>query len=223
MEQDPGAFAAAVAPPDRGPTARFQLDHLAILCASLDDGAAWLEERLGVPLDPGGRHERFGTHNRLLSLGPGLYLEVIAADPGAPPPGRPRWFALDQVDTPRLGNWVLRVPDLAQALTQAPPEAGEPLDLSRGDLHWTIAVPPDGSLPWGGAYPTLIQWGPGPHPSDRLPDRGVRLLALALGHPRAPRLQAYLRDLADPRVTIARTPAPSLRARFATPRGEVWL
>jgi hypothetical protein len=226
MEQDAGPVETTGAPsdPSSAPaTAPMQLDHLAILAATLDEGTAWAEKRLGVPLEPGGRHERFGTHNRLLSLGPGLYLEVIAADPDSPPPGRPRWFDLDHVDTPRLGNWIARVPDLGAALAKAPPEAGEPLDLSRGDLSWAIAVPSDGSLPWGAAFPTLIQWREGGHPSDRLPDRGVRLLALALGHPRAPRLQAYLRGLDDPRVTIARTPAPSLRARLATPAGEVWL
>lgn len=201
----------------------MEIDHLAVTCASLEEGAAWVEQRLGVPLEPGGRHALFGTHNRLLSLGPGLYLEVIAPDPGAPPPGRPRWFALDEVDTPRLGNWIVRVPNLDAALAKAPPEAGEPLELERGDLRWSIAVPPDGSLPWGAAVPTMIRWREGVHPADRLPDRGVRLLALVLGHPRAPRLRSVLADLKDPCVTLATTDTPSLRARLSTPRGEVWL
>lgn len=201
----------------------MEIDHLAVTCASLDEGAAWVEHGLGVPLDPGGRHDLFGTCNRLLSLGPGLYLEVIAPDPEAPAPARPRWFGLDEVDRPRLGNWIARVPDLREALASAPKEAGEPLDLSRGDLTWSVAVPPDGSLPWGAAFPTLIQWRGGGHPSDRLPDRGVRLLALVVGHPEAQRLRARLRSLVDPRLTIAATPRPSLRARLATPRGEVWL
>lgn len=201
----------------------MQIDHLAITCASLAEGVAWAEERLGVPLDPGGRHNRFGTHNRLLSLGPGLYLEVIAPDPQAPAPDRPRWFALDEAGDPRLATWIARVPDLSGALAKAPPESGEPLPLARGDLRWTIAVPPDGSLAWGGTFPSLIQWATGPHPSERLPDRGLRLLGLELGHPRAPRLQALLADLEDPRVTVVTADAPGLRARLATPRGEVEL
>ena len=201
----------------------MQIDHLAITCATLDQGTAWAEERLGLPLDPGGRHERFGTHNRLLSLGPGLYLEVIAPDPEAPPPDRPRWFELDHAGAPRLATWIARVPDLSRALATAPPESGEPLPLARGDLRWTIAVPPDGQLAWGGTFPPLIQWGPGPHPSERLPDRGVRLLALELGHPRATRLEALLADLDDPRVTVVTADAPTLRARLMTPAGEVEL
>jgi len=201
----------------------MQIDHLAITCASLAQGTAWAEERLGLSLDPGGRHERFGTHNRLLSLGPGLYLEVIAPDPEAPPPDRPRWFALDHAGAPRLATWIARVPDLAAALVKAPPESGEPLGLSRGDLRWSIAVAPDGGLPWDGTFPSLIQWTPGPHPADRLPDRGLRLLALELGHPRAPRLRTLLADLDDPRVTVVTADAPSLRARVLTPNGEVEL
>ena len=201
----------------------MQLDHLAITCASLPEGAAWTEGRLGVPLEPGGKHAHFGTHNRLLSLGPGLYLEVIAPDPEAPAPDRPRWFDLDHAGSPALGNWIARVPDHARALAKAPPEAGEPLDLTRGDLAWTVAVPPDGSLPWGAAYPTLIQWRAGGHPASRLPDRGVRLLALEIGHPRAPRLASLLADLDDPRVSVVTDDAPSLRARLQTPMGEVTL
>jgi hypothetical protein len=200
----------------------MELDHLAVACADLDEGAAWVEARLGVPLEPGGRHDRFGTWNRLLSLGPGLYLEVIAPEPGTEP-AVPRWFGLDGAGAPTLGNWIVRVPDLGAALASAPPDAGEALDLARGPFAWSVAVPPDGSLPWGGAFPTLIRWREGGHPADRLPDRGVRLLGLEVGHPRAPRLRGLLAGLADPRVTVVAAAEPGLRARFATPRGEARL
>ena len=200
----------------------MQLDHLAVTCASLEEGAAWAEARLGVPLEPGGRHDRFGTHNRLLSLGPGLYFEVIAPEPGTAPQA-PRWFGLEEAAEPGLRNWIVRVPDLARALHDAPAEAGEALALARGPFAWSVAVPPDGSLPWGGAFPTLIQWREGGHPADRLPDRGLRLLSLEVAHPRAPRLRALLAALEDPRVTIVTADAPSLRARLSTPAGEVVL
>ena len=73
------------------------LDHLMIAARTLDEGAAYVRERLGVEVLPGGRHETMGTHNRVLSLGGGVYLEVIAIDctgrfaptmiqwPGTPP------------------------------------------------------------------------------------------------------------------------------------------
>ena len=39
------------------------------------------EGALGATPAPGGHHPLMGTHNQLLSLGPGEYLEVIAIDP----------------------------------------------------------------------------------------------------------------------------------------------
>jgi hypothetical protein len=200
----------------------MELDHLAITCASLEEGTAWAKERLGVPLEPGGRHDRFGTHNRLLSLGRDLYLEVIAPEPGAAP-SVPRWFGLDEAGAPAFRNWIVRVSDLRSALADAPPDAGEILDLARGPFAWSVAVPPDGSLPWSGAFPTLIQWRQGSHPAASLPDRGVRLLGLEIGHPRAPRLKDLLAGLEDLRITIVTADHPSLRARLQTPNGEVEL
>jgi catechol 2,3-dioxygenase-like lactoylglutathione lyase family enzyme len=201
----------------------MEIDHLAVTCADLDEGAAWVEARLGVAPEPGGRHARFGTWNRLLSLGPGLYLEVIAPEPGATP-AAPRWFGLGEAGAPALAHWIVRVTDLDAALAEAPPASGEAVALSRDDLSWRAAVPPDGSLPWGGAFPTLIEWGAaGGHPADRLPDRGLRLIGLEVGHPRAPRLQALLGRLSDPRVSVVTADAPGLRATLATPKGEVAL
>ena len=196
----------------------MELDHLAVCAADLDEGAAWVEAALGVTLRPGGQHARYGTHNRLLGLGPGLYLEVIAPDRTAPPPKGPRWFALDHAGAPRLGNWIVRTRDLAATLPDWP-EAGAPVALSRGDLAWTIAVPPDGSLPLGGGAPTLIEWSAGTHPSLRLPESGLRLTRLTVRHPDAEALRARLSALDDPRVVFEVADAPGLSADFTTPAG----
>jgi len=200
-----------------------KLDHLAITCADLAAGVAWAEARLGLPLLPGGRHARYGTHNRLLGLEGGLYLEVIAPDPDAPAPPHPRWFGLDAPpDAPRLGNWICAVPDLDAALAAAPQGCGAPVDLTRGDLSWRIAVPPDGGLPMGGAYPTLITWGAGvTPPGARLPGSGVALTELIVQGPDAGHIAAGL-PLDDPRVVFRPGPVV-LSARFRTPSGDVWL
>lgn len=197
----------------------MQLDHLAICAADLDEGVAWAEARLGVTMGPGGRHAHFGTHNRLLGLGDGLYLEVIAPDPAERIDG-PRWFGLDAPpETPCLGNWICRVPDLDVALADFP-ECGMAVDLARDALRWRISVPADGSLPMGGALPTLLQWQVPTPPGDSLPASGVRLLGLEITHPRAEALAARV-DV--PGVTYRAGAVPALSARFDTSRGAVVL
>ncbi len=201
------------------------LDHLVVTAADLDAGAGWVEANLGVPLAPGGRHPGMGTANRLLGLGPGLYLEVIAVDPGAAPPARPRWFGLDgPQDAPRLATWVARVPDLDASHATAPTGLAPPVPMRRGDLSWRIAAPQGDPAPFDGTFPALIAWDAGvPHPSARLADTGARLETLVLVHPRAAALKAALGAVTDPRLRIAAGPAPRLAARIATSGGTRWL
>lgn len=174
------------------------LDHLVVAARTLEEGAAWLEARLGVAPAQGGKHAAMGTHNRVLSLGPAAYLEIIAIDPAAPPPARPRWFSLDDAvlqarlaKGPGLLHWVVRTGDLAAARERLGERIGDLLDLERGDLRWRIGVPPDGALPEQGAFPTLIEWRDA-HPAKSLPDRGCRLDWLAIRHPRAAGIEADL-------------------------------
>ncbi|WP_103332820.1 VOC family protein [Pseudotabrizicola formosa] len=196
----------------------LRFDHLAVSCATLEEGAAAVEAALGLPLVAGGKHAHMGTHNRLLGLGD-AYLEVIAIDPSAPAPAWPRWFGLDGfAGAPRLTNWVAACDDLDAALAQAPAGAGVAVDLARGDLRWRMGVPADGQLPYGGAYPALIQWQ-GPHPARRLPDSGARLARLVVTHPAAESLRKALSGLTDTRVVLEPGPL-ALRAEIDTPQGR---
>lgn len=205
-----------------GQAAPLALDHLAVAAATLEEGAAHIAAALGTPPGDGGRHPAMGTWNRLLGLGE-VYLEAIAVDPAAPPPGRPRWFGLDAREgPPRLAAWVLRCTDIAAALA-ALPEAGRPMALARGNLRWTMAVPAAGALPFDGLFPALIAWEGHDHPARRLPDHGLRLIRLELRHPQAAALAARLAPLlAEPRLAVLPGP-PSLAALVATPRGPRWL
>lgn len=197
------------------------LDHLAIAARTLEEGCAFVEALLGVPLEPGGQHPLMGTHNRLLSLGPEAYLEVIAIDPDAPKPPHARWFALDGfAGTPALRAWVVQVDDLATALIRAPQGTGPATDLARGDLRWRMAIPVDGQLPFKGLSPALISWIGAAHPAQRLPDRGVRLQSLTLSHPDPDAVRAAIRPLCgDARVHVATGPNARMSARFDTPNG----
>ncbi len=200
----------------------LSFDHIAVTARTLDEGCDWVESRLGIAPVAGGAHPLMGTHNRLLGLGDDAYLEVIAINPDAPPPGRPRWFDLDNFDgPPRIGNWVLRSDDLARDLPLFPAGIGRPMALSRGDLRWRMAVPGDGRLPFGGACPAVIEWAGKAHPAQNLPDSGLRLRQLQVIHPQAGQLREFLGTvLTDQRLVLSEGDQPSLRASFETADGE---
>ena len=201
------------------------LDHIAIACEDLGEGTAHVEAAFGVDLSAIGQHPHMGTHNRLMSLGPDEYLEVIAIDPAAPGPDRPRWFDLDNfAGPPRITNWIARTPDLAAALALAPDGSGRIWDLERANFRWRMGIPEDGKLPFDGCFPALIEWQGLAHPAPHLPDHGIRLTGLSLTHPEADALASALAPLiTDPRLQIAPGPAPAISATFSTPRGGVSL
>ncbi len=168
------------------------IDHIVVSAKTLREGVAYVEDSLSVKMAAGGKHAAMSTHNALLNLGD-AYLEVIAIDSEAPDPGRARWFDLDNFNgPPRLTNWVAQTEHLADAIALAPDGVGEPMELSRGDLRWKIAISEDGTLPFDGAFPGLIDWEGAPHPTTRLPKPECRLEVLQVGHPDSANLHAAL-------------------------------
>jgi hypothetical protein len=198
------------------------LDHIAIAATDLEQGTREISEKLGVPLEPGGRHDRYGTHNNLLNLGE-LYLEVITPDPDASA-GHLNWFGLHTFNgATRPASWICKTDDLEGALAHAPAGAGEIQDLARGDLTWQITVPQDGSLPLQGGWPTMMRWGKGvTSPAGSLPDRGCRLLKWEVRHPRADWLQNNV-PVQDERVSFRQSDVIGFAATISTPNGPVTL
>jgi hypothetical protein len=201
------------------------LDHIAVAAETLAEGAAHVEEALGVTLSDIGIHDRMGTHNRLLSLGSGVYLEVIAINPDVAPPAQARWFDLDNfTGRPRLTNWIARTDDLVAALAEAPTGTGAPISFARGPYLWQMAVPPDGRLPFDGAAPALIEWESALHPAERLPDAGCRLVRLTVEHPDADTLLALWPALGRVEgVALVTGPEKRLWAEIDTPAGRKFL
>jgi len=216
------------------------IDHLVVMAATLDEGAAWCKRTLGVSPAMGGEHPLMGTHNRLLNISspahPRAYLEIIAINPGATSArvaGARRWFDMDDVPLqervrrrgPQLIHWVASVPDLADrhaALAARGIDRGTVITASRptslGLLQWQITVRDDGQRLMDGCLPTLIQWGDR-HPCYSLPASGVELQSLRLEHPDAPTLAAACAaaGLAT-QVAISLGATPRIQAVLSTPR-----
>lgn len=195
------------------------LDHFAIAAETLESGRAYAEEALGVSLLPGGQHPHFGTHNLLLGLEDGLYLEVISIDPDAPAPEYPRWFDLGRfAGRPRPTNWICRTDDLSGFVAEYP-QAGTPVPLARGDLRWQMSVPPTGILPYDNMFPAVIEWASDDTPARRLSASGCGLKMLTISHPDADLLSQTLAPVfKETRVRFETAPA-GLVAEMDTPSG----
>jgi hypothetical protein len=216
-----------------------RIDHLVVAAESLDEGVRWSESVLGVTPGPGGEHPLMGTHNRLLLVAtpqyPRAYLEIIAINPAARPPGRRRWFDLDDPvlqqqlrQGPRLVHFVASTSEATAALKalrglgiERGPLVTAERETPRGLLRWQMSVRRDGQRLFYGALPTLIRWE-GAHPADSMPDSEVTLRTFRVCHPRAADLKAAHAAIGLQAVVVE-DGAPNLVATLATPRGTVVL
>lgn len=203
------------------------IDHITVTAPSLQAGADLVRRTLGIEPQPGGEHPRMGTHNLLLRLGDALFLEVIAPNPNAPAPGRPRWFALDSLrpdSLPALSTWVVRTSNIHATAAASSEPLGNIEPMNRGSLDWLITVPADGSLPVDGVGPALIEWHTDTHPASKLPDRGLALARLELFHPDPERISRFLSSIVfEGPLAVSRAPedtAPRLVAHIDTPQGQ---
>jgi hypothetical protein len=204
------------------------LDHLAIVAPTLEEGAAHVREQIGIDMQAGGKHPEMGTHNLLLGLGDDVFLEVIAVDPVAGKPARPRWFGLADeaavraawADVRRLRGFVARTGDLDGILAGHGDLLGRKTQVSRGDRRWFFSVRSDGLLPADGAVPPVIDWGSRGCPAPAMPDFGARLVGYEIEHPDPAWLEDLYAELrfANPPV-VRRGAEIRLRAMIHTPSG----
>lgn len=208
-----------------------ELDHLVIGAASLEAGVRFIRDKLGVDITPGGKHESMGTHNHLMRLGRGSFLEVIAIDPDAGDPPRPRWYELDDPAMqlrlragPSLIAWVIRSTNIIAAVEDAAVPLGVITSVRRGDLSWRLTVTADGRMPGGGTIPHVIEWDDGRRPWESMPDLGCSLASLTLADPDGGWLDDALRSLGVdslPEVRVLEGGPPRLSAKIVTPSGRV--
>ena len=205
----------------------MEIDHIIYGAPELDGGIGAIEGLLGVRAAVGGKHVGLGTHNALLSLGGGSYLEIIAPDPEQPQPSRPLPWGLAGLREPRLLTWAVRAPDIEARVARskaAGVDVGPVLRMSRERpdgkrLEWALTFREQAL--GDGLVPFLIAWEPGPHPSETSPG-GCRLVSLRGEHPEPERVAAMLSALGV-EMEVARGPAPALVATVEGPKGTVAL
>lgn len=180
----------------------FQFDHLAIAADNLAQGIEYIKQKFNVTIPFGGEHDQMGTHNHLMQIGDGIFLELITINPAANPPIPPqkRWFNLDDPNLqqqlkqqPKLITWVARTADLKAELKNLNTNIGNIHNVTRGALNWQITIPEDGKLTEHGLIPTLIQWQNNQTPAPNMADLGIKLKSLTLTHPKSDDLKQQLK------------------------------
>ena len=211
----------------------LKLDHLTVIAPTLAEGVAHVRACLDLDVPFGQRHHYMGTHNHLLQLGDMVYLEIVALDPHADGPGRPRWFGLDDQrrvksdwdEGRRLRGWVARTDSIVASLSGREHVFGARVPLPPLQPSFDFAIPPDGSLPLDGAAPSIIDRRRKPRDMQTIADLGARLLSFSLEHPEADAIAALYRELEiDRRPVITQGPTLCYRAQIETPAGlrELW-
>ena len=147
---------------------RMQIDHVLIGIGDLDQGVTDFENATGVRPVYGGKHPS-GTHNALVSLGSGHYLEIIANQPGTSD-----WAELNTLRHLTPVGWAVSTTNLDAARSQlaaiglatSAPRAGSRITPSGSTLAWNTF----GLLAEADEAPFFIAWSPGsPHPSTTSP------------------------------------------------------
>jgi hypothetical protein len=174
---------------------------------------------------PGGRHESIGTHNAILPLADGAYVELMAKDPTNPRPDGGMPFGLGVDAGPRLATWAAGTSDIdaaVEASRTAGYDPGVVVDLARdtpeGDhLTWRLTIARE--LAFDGLVPFLIDWGTTPHPSRSAPAR-CSIESFRAEHPEAASLRTTLRALGCS-IDVDMGPRPSLFATIVGPDGRM--
>ncbi|WP_299395847.1 VOC family protein [Pelagibius sp.] len=204
------------------------LDHLTVIAPTLAEGVAHVRDCLGLEVPFGTRHDYMGTHNHRLQLGGTVYLEIVARDPEGIDPGRARWFGLDNgeqvradwAEGRRLRGWVAATEDIGSLVCAQGTVFGERVSLPPAAPSFDFAIPADGSLPLGGAAPSLIDHCGERTVMARIPDLGARLLSLTLEHPDPAAVETLYHALAiDRPPAVVQGPRLRYRARIETPDG----
>jgi glyoxalase-like protein len=200
-----------------------QVDHILLGIDDLARGMEQFEKLTGVRPLQGGKHPR-GTHNALVSLGDGTYLEILAVQPDVTPPKE--YEDLKQLHTLTPIGWAVSSKDSTQLrnrLTSAGLAVTESSEGSR-------TTPAGTTLSWQtfrlknefDEAPFFIVWSPqSTHPSTTSPT-GCKLQHWRVAGPHVKDLE-QLRSALDLRVDVAEANSTALQLSLQCPKGAIEL
>lgn len=203
-----------------------QIDHVIYATPDLDRTVDDLAKRLGVRAAHAGSSPGRGTRSALLSLGEGVYLEIVAPDRSQPQPVRLPWY-LRNLTEPRVVLWAAKGQALESLRAMAVAQ-----DVALGEVASSSRTRPDGVvLTWrftsprvslaDGLIPFFIDWGDAPHPSVSSP-AGVRLISFRGEHPDVCGVQRMLQKVGL-LLPVTQAVRPGLVAVLVGPSGRVEL
>ena len=192
--------------------------------ADLDAAVGALETCTGVRAAYGGSHPELGTHNALATLGPRLFLELLAPDPLLKP--GPLARQLSELRAPVLLMWAARVESAADLAARAEAAGlgaitvpGHRARPGGGVTRWTnVFVSGHGA---GTLVPFFVEWHDGGHPADDAPS-GLVLASFTIETPQPESLSIVLATL-DVDVPVHEGDTDRLVAAIDSPRGRLEL
>jgi len=210
------------------PYAMLQLDHITVVAPCLEEGVAHVKACLELDIPFGRRHDYMGTHNHLMRLGKAVYLEIVALDSAGQRPSYARWFGLDDQkavraawdEGHRLRGWVVRTRDIDAVLVGNEACLGRKVELTTKNSSFYFSILADGSLPFGGAAPSVIDRRGKPPSVATMADFGAKLRSLTLEHPDPDAVSTLYRRLGvDRPPQIMKGPKLRYRAQIETASG----
>jgi hypothetical protein len=179
------------------------------------------EESTGVKPVYGGKHPR-GTHNALVSLGDGTYVEIIAVQKGVTPPED--FTGLAQLHTLTPIGWAVSSKDSAQLRNRLEAAGMAVTETTSGSR----TTPAGKTLSWQTfnlkdnfeEAPFFIAWSAQTaHPSTTSPT-GCKLQQWRIAGPHQKNLE-QLRQALDLHVDVADAKATAMRLALTCPKGSV--
>jgi hypothetical protein len=194
---------------------------------NLEEGIRNFSQALGATPTFGGRHESIGTHNAILPLQGGHYLELIAPDPSCPNPPLGVPWGLETLKEPRLITWAAATQDIDAAIEHAKNAGYDPgmaIDVARETpegkrLTWRLTISRE--IAADGLVPFLIDWGSSPHPSGTSEPR-CSIEGFSAEHPEPKSVRTMLSALGV-FLDVAPGATPRLRGSIIGPDGSIEL